>query len=342
MAEHNEHGALVPASTGVIVERGVLGTQDVLARVTRILEIQKSVMKERIHFGVIPGTPKPTLYKPGAEKLLMTFRIGHRPTTVEEARSEEEIRYRVLVEGFNQTTGEVLGSAWGEASSQEEKYRWRKPVCDEEWQETPMDHRREVWKRGSEGKAYKTKQVRTAPADVANTILQMADKRALVQMTRVVLACSDIFDQDLEDMPTELRESLLEGQGEAKSLLQRPERKSTTQTSPPAPISAASPTIAPTPLAPVAEPPKSEQAKGEYDDDTLIITACDPHQGTTNGRAWKFWGLKFSNGQEAVTFDTEIGELAEACRASGVGVEALIEPSPKKPGKFILTELARA
>jgi len=216
--------ALAATPVGPTIDRGVLGTQDVLARVTRILEIQNAVMKSGVHYGIIPGTQRPTLYKAGAEKLLMTFRIAHRPGSVEELRDGDEIRFRVLVEGVSQTSGELLGAAYGECSSSEEKYRWRKPVCDEEWDETPEDRRRAVWKK-YEGKPYKAKQVRTSPADVANTILQMATKRGLVQMTRVVLACSDIFEQDLEDMPDELRESLVEDRSEAKPPIQAPQRK---------------------------------------------------------------------------------------------------------------------
>jgi hypothetical protein len=209
-------------------DRGYLATQDVLARMTRILEIQKSVMKEGTHFGKIPGTPKPTLFKAGAEKLLSTFQIATTVKEVIDLSTADEVRYRVLVQGVGQANGIVLGEAWGECSSNEEKYRWRKPVCDEEFAETAEDGRREVWKK-YQNKPYKAKQVRTSPADVANTILQMATKRALIPMTRVVLACSDIFEQDLEDMPTELRESLLESDGEPK--LQAPQRRA----DPPAP-----------------------------------------------------------------------------------------------------------
>lgn len=225
-----------PAAAGLAVrDRGYLSSQDVMARMTRILEIQKSVMKVNVHFGTIPGTPKPTLYKAGAEKLLATFQIAACPKEVIDLSTSDEVRYRVLVQGVNQSNGAVLGEAWGEASSNEEKYRWRKLVCPEEWDDTPSDSRREVWKK-YDGKAYKAKQVRTSPADVANTILQMATKRGLIPMTRVVLACSDIFDQDLEDMPEELRESILEHDPAGSQEIKPPQAKSS-----PAPAVAATP-----------------------------------------------------------------------------------------------------
>jgi hypothetical protein len=160
--------------TGTLtLDRGVLPTTDVVARVHRIQEVMRALMKDSIHYGTIPGTPKPTLYKPGAELLLMTFRIAASPSLIEDLSTPDEIRYRVTVRGTHQVTGEIVGEMVGECSSSEEKYRWRKPVCDEEFDETPADRRREKWAKGRDG-AYKQKQVRTSPADVANTILKMA------------------------------------------------------------------------------------------------------------------------------------------------------------------------
>jgi hypothetical protein len=49
-------------------------------------------------------------------------------------------------------------------------------------------------------------EVRVDPADVANTVLKMAKKRAQIDMTLTATAASDIFTQDLEDLPEDLRE----------------------------------------------------------------------------------------------------------------------------------------
>lgn len=215
-----------------VIDRGVLPVADVVARVRRIQEVMSALMKEGTHYGKIPGTDKPTLYKPGAELILTTFRIAATPALIEDLSTDDEIRYRVTVRGTNQANGEVLGEMSGECSSNEEKYRWRRPVCDEEFNEAPEDRRREKWARGSGGKAYKNKQIRTSPADVANTILKMAVKRALIAMTLVTTSCSDIFAQDLEDLPEELRESVGD-QAEAKPTIQPPQRKSETKSEAP-------------------------------------------------------------------------------------------------------------
>jgi len=178
-----------------------LTAANIKAQVQLIQEVMSAVMIEGKHYGTIPGTPKPTLYKPGAEKLMSTFHIGVDPREeITELSTEDEIRYRVAVKGFSQATGNLLGVGIGECSSNEEKYKWRKPVCDEEFDETSTDRKRIAWKKGEKG-PYQQKQVRMNPIDVANTILKMAKKRALIDMTLTVTAASDIFDQDLEDLP---------------------------------------------------------------------------------------------------------------------------------------------
>ena len=53
-----------------------LPTQAVIQHVAAIQDIMRKVMKDGEHYGKIPGCgDKPTLLKPGAEKLAMTFRL---------------------------------------------------------------------------------------------------------------------------------------------------------------------------------------------------------------------------------------------------------------------------
>jgi hypothetical protein len=182
-----------------------LTAENVKAQVQLIQKVMKAVMKDGTHYGLIPGTQKPTLYKAGSEVLLTTFRIAAEPE-VTDLSTDDEIRYRVRVTGRHQTTGIIIGAGIGECSSNEEKYRWRNAVCEEEFNETPEDRRRMKWQKG-DGKPYQRKQIRTAPADVANTVLKMSKKRAQIDMTLTSLAASDCFTQDLEDMPEELRET---------------------------------------------------------------------------------------------------------------------------------------
>lgn len=180
----------------IAVQSGALSARDLRARVNLIQEVMKSVMQDGVHFGIIPGCPKPSLYKAGAEKLAATFQMAIE-SSVEDLSSHDEKRYRVTCTAYS-AAGVKLGSAIGECSSSEEKYKWRRPVCDQEFEEVDSDRKREKWT-----KSGKIKQIRTEPSDQANTILQMADKRAYVAIVRKVTAASDIFTQDIEDMDVE-------------------------------------------------------------------------------------------------------------------------------------------
>ena len=201
--------AVTKTETGALATTtgsGRMAVADIISHVAMVQEVMKAVMKPDVHYGVIPGTDKPTLYKQGAEVLCMAFRVSD-TYSVEDLSTPDMVRYRVTCTGSHQISGTVLGTGMGEASSGEEKYKWRK-AWDDEFDATPENLRRV--KMGK----YKTKQVRTEPADLANTILKMANKRAKIAMTINVTACGDMFGQDLEDMDAALREHLTRREGD--------------------------------------------------------------------------------------------------------------------------------
>ena len=175
--------------------------------VQMVQHLMRELMVPDVHYGLIPGTQKKSLYQPGAELIGLTFHWSTRYVS-EDLSYTDVVRYRVTCELYSRDSGEFVGSGPGEASSDEEKYRWRKIVCDAEFDETPEDRRRTVWKKGKAGSSYQVKQVRIEPADIANTVLKMAAKRAFIGATRTASACSDMFTQDLEDMSPELRQAM--------------------------------------------------------------------------------------------------------------------------------------
>lgn len=175
----------------------VLTGEQIMAQIKVIDWVKNEVMKPDVHYGEpYPGAKKKSLWKAGAEKLCLTFRIASIPT-VEDLSGPDEIRYRITAVGKHILTGQILGAGVGECSSNEEKYKWRAAVSDEEYEKTTSDRKRIKYaKEGGEN----IKQIRTNPPDLANTVLKMADKRANTAMAIKVTAASDIFDQDLEDM----------------------------------------------------------------------------------------------------------------------------------------------
>ena len=185
------------------VQEQPLSIAEVKARVNTIQHILLEVMKEGVHYGVIPGTQKPSLFKAGAEKIMVSFRLCAEPE-VEDLCTPDEIRYRVRTR-ITAANGSTVGWGLGEASSNEQKFHWRKALCEAEWNDTPEDRRRKKWKLGKwkagrKGDPFQELEVRTEPADLANSVLKFADKRALVGGIRTTTGASDIFDQDLEDM----------------------------------------------------------------------------------------------------------------------------------------------
>jgi hypothetical protein len=206
----NKLNAVVELKQGALASTqnaGRMAVSDIIQHVAVVQEVMRAVMKPDVHYGKIPGTDKPTLYKAGAEVLCMVFRVAD-TYEVTDLSTADAVRYRVNCIGTHQVSGVVLGSGLGEASSGEEKYKWRKAVNRDEWEETPANMRRVKHARGKGGTFYKQEQVRTEPADLANTILKMANKRAKMAMVLNVTAASDCFSQDLEDMDAALRDHL--------------------------------------------------------------------------------------------------------------------------------------
>jgi hypothetical protein len=201
---------------------------DVIVRqVNLIQQVMKAVMKKDEHYGIIPGTDKPTLLKPGAEKLNMTFRFAPSFTVeVVELPSppgahEGHREYRVRCVLTHIPSGAVMGEGVGSASTLETKWRYRsgpgeltdKPVPQEYWNIRKTDPAKAQELLG--GKGFITKKNDAGvwviairgervefdnPADNYNTCLKMGKKRALVDATLTATAASDIFTQDLEEI----------------------------------------------------------------------------------------------------------------------------------------------
>jgi len=188
--------------TGLTVQEQPRTAVDLRTQVNAIQQAMASVMKLDTHYGKVPGTDKNTLFKAGSEVLLTMFHIAVDPEVVD-LSDGDHVRFRVRCVGRHQATGIVVGTGVGEASTAEEKYAWRRAVCTEEFQATDPSRRRIKWGTWN-GKVTQTEQVRTNPADLANTVLKMAKKRAQIDLTLTATAASDIFTQDVEDLPAEL------------------------------------------------------------------------------------------------------------------------------------------
>lgn len=177
-------------------------TQELLNQALRIDEVLKRVMKQDIHYGVIPGTQKPTLYQAGAEKICATFRLAPRYEVEDLSDPQENFyRYRAKCSLHTIRDGLFVGSAMGEASSAEEKYQWEAAVCKEHYDSTDAGRRRIKFKKTRDNEAgfVEILQVQRNCADLANTVLKIACKRAFLSAVKGATAASDIMDVDLDE-----------------------------------------------------------------------------------------------------------------------------------------------
>lgn len=144
--------------------------QQVSATMQKIAQFQTVVqqtLKQNHDFGIVPGTgSKPTLLKPGAEKILMLMGLSSEYEIVEKVQDYDKGFFAYTVRCMLTKNGQVITQGLGHCNSKEKKY---------------TSEKQDLYMLG-------------------NTCLKMAKKRAQVDATLTVAALSEIFTQDIEDM----------------------------------------------------------------------------------------------------------------------------------------------
>lgn len=174
-------------------------------------------MRRDTDYGVVPGTKKPSLLKPGAERLTNLFHCVADFEVVERVEDWDRglFAYEIRCE-IRTRAGAVLAVGLGSCSTYESKYRWRQgermcPDCGE----TVRRSKKEFYcwtKTNGCGQVFDLQDERITSQQVGrvqnpdicdqrNTALKMAKKRAHVDAALNLGCCSDIFTQDVEDMP---------------------------------------------------------------------------------------------------------------------------------------------
>jgi hypothetical protein len=168
----------------------MLATPDqALDELRRVQEFIKKVMEPGVDYGNIPGTgDKPTLLQPGAQKLAEVY--GLAPTIPDILTSLERwdadppfFNYVVRVRLIHKRSGTVAAEGIGSCNSMEVRYRYR-------WTGKGVE---------------KERVINHETADMANTYLKMAVKRATVAAVLAATRMSGMFTQDVEDIES-LRE----------------------------------------------------------------------------------------------------------------------------------------
>ena len=223
-------------------EDSAMDVQTVTRQVNTVQQIMRNIMQENEHYGVIPGTKKPSLYKPGAEKLGLVFRLRPEYQIDRSDLPNGHREYEVVCTLIHIPTGQSVGQGVGNATTMEGKYRFRggekegtgRPVPKEYWNlrnDGKLDEAKNLiggngfapgkidgkWEICSIGE----KQEHDNPADYYNTVMKMAKKRAHVDAILTATAASDIFTQDVEDMP----ETIPGAAKDARPPIQTPQTK---------------------------------------------------------------------------------------------------------------------
>ena len=150
-------------------------------------------LRAGVDYGNIPGIDKPTLLKPGAEKIAQLY--GCSPLAEITRRDQDPstgyLYVEVTVRLVANETGNVVATGIGACSSYESRYRWR-------WEYTNTKPEEEGWQR------HYNRWRRRIPnedlIDTWNTVIKMAKKRALVDAALTLSGASELFTQDVEDI----------------------------------------------------------------------------------------------------------------------------------------------
>lgn len=174
--------------------------QQVTTTMTNIAKFQAIIQKQLKSghdYDTIPGTQKPTLLKPGAEKTLMLLGLTSEYDVMEKVEDYDKGVFAYTVKCTLSRNGHKVTEGLGSCNSKEDKYRYRWVKAEE------IPHGMDIESLKSRTTKYGNTQYRIDNDEIysqVNTLLKMAKKRAQIDATLTVAALSEVFTQDLEDM----------------------------------------------------------------------------------------------------------------------------------------------
>jgi hypothetical protein len=192
--------------------RIVMAAEDAKALDDQLRAMQLAVLRPKVDYDTIPGMgDKPTLLKPGAEKLIQWFGFGsrsveiktelddpERPSGVADAARRVGVTYRTDVTKTIPGVGEILvARCEGYAGYDEDRF-----FQTAEQARAKAKANEEKWAK-NDGRKPRTWKWENATGHRApwNTLIKMAQKRSYVGAAIDATAAAGLFTQDLEDMP---------------------------------------------------------------------------------------------------------------------------------------------
>jgi hypothetical protein len=152
---------------GNIVPSLAISLVEAKERIDLLQQFVKEMMIAGQDYGIIGGYHKPTLLKPGAEKLCDIFGFSKQVNIINRIENWEKgiFAYEVKVTLVSKQTGFMEAEGIGTCNSKEKNF------IDQD------------------------------PFSLVNTLLKMAKKRALIDAVLSATRASGIFTQDIEDLP---------------------------------------------------------------------------------------------------------------------------------------------
>ncbi len=167
--------------------------------------VQQTLRREH-DYGIIPGTIKPTLLKPGGEKICMMLGINPEYEMMDHVQDYEKGFFAYIIRCTLKKGMRNVAQGLGNCNSFEKKYRWINSDIIPTGTD-PEDVRQFIDKYGR----LRYKIPNPDPCDLTNTILKIAKKRAFIDAVLQVASLSEIFTQDLEEMQDFINQSEIVG-----------------------------------------------------------------------------------------------------------------------------------
>jgi len=168
-----------------------------LKKIQEFQSLVQATLKPGHDYDTIPGTNKPTLLKPGAEKIGMVFGLNPEYEFLDKIEDYINEFFAYNIKCTLLRNGQPVAQGVGSCNSKEKKYRYLNMSesdipggIDKSTLEQTTDKYGRI----------KYKMDNPDICSLVNTILKMAKKRAYVDATLQVAALSEIFTQDVEDM----------------------------------------------------------------------------------------------------------------------------------------------
>lgn len=163
-------------------------------KIAQMQLVVKQTLKNGQDFGEVPGTNKPTLLKPGGEKICMLFGLNPEYEFLQVTEDYEKEFFSYNIKCTLYKNGQAVAQGVGSCNSKEKKYRY---INVDVVPENYIGYQEQFTDKYGRIK-FKINNIDVC--SLVNTILKMAKKRAFIDAVLQVASLSEVFTQDLEDM----------------------------------------------------------------------------------------------------------------------------------------------